>query len=320
MEKLGYRDSLARRLKEQRAEGDPVAAREVLETERESPEYQKRHDELLEARAQVEKSEKKERTKDIDETVAREPGSEMAERTFGSRVHAAIVSKRIWGGEYFGPDGAIVAGEKRFEEEEKRGEPTAAYSGRSSLYYSAAGNVIAHKRVSQLPRATLLLFKAYVDSNNAVSSAGGLEGMGIGQLHVRESIVRKLGFSGSALRCMNEALSRADVPAHARALLLIDRCRLSPDDRERVKRDLDEVTRELLPRVRAEGNEKDAARVARGAAEIARRLQQSNSSATEFAALRDLAADLEKQAQESAHVSSADQAVKATAVNRRWRW
>lgn len=318
MEKLGYRDNLARSLKETRDRGAQEEAQEILAHERETSDYKKRHDELLDARKSVETAERK---REAERTQAPEfsAQAEQSARTFGEHVRGAVVSGRIWGGEYVGPDGAIAAHRKIFDDAVRRGDRTGAFSSRSSLLYSAAGNLVAQRRISQLPHAMLLFSRAYIDSNAALQHAGGVSGMSTGQLSVRASVTRRFRLKRASLECVQEALSRAELAPQARALFLLDRCRLSRD-RVQAKHDVEEVVQTLLPQVLASGNERDATRIARGAAEVAQQLQMSYTNAAEFAVLRDMAVHLRAQAQELARTSSADQSAKAAAANRRWRW
>jgi hypothetical protein len=279
MEKLGYRDTLAQDLRKKRAEEGRDDARELLQEQQQTAEYAHRRSELLDARRKVEKAERIRTQSPEKPKFAAQ--AEHGARGFGEMVRGAVVSNRIWSGEYGGPDGAIAAHQKMFDDAIRRGDRAGAFSSRSSLFYSAAGNLVAQRRILQLPRAALLFFRAYMDSNAALQHAGGVSGMSTGQLSVRASVTRRLGFKRASLECVHEALSRSELAPQARALFLLDRSRLLRD-RVQAKHDVEEVAQVLLPQVLASGNERDAARIARGAAEVAQQLQSSCTDAAEW--------------------------------------
>jgi len=296
-----------------------------LESEKQSPEYRKRKQEIIEARHAVETSEKSERVRSepAEESTPEEHAGEKASihtPSFNHRVQKHIVSQRIWGGEYEGPDGALNAHKRVFDTLIAQGRDVDAYSARSSLHYSVASNLIAQRRFSLIPQAVWYGLRAVLDSNATVSSAGGMHNLSAGQLDVRTSIMRRVGWRSEAVKCVEEALSRADMTDEARALLLVNRMRLLPARAENIQ-DLSEIVDQLLPQITSEeGPKPQAARIARACATVARAIQEkSHSNPVEFTRYREMARILDDHARAWAQESSRDQVVK---INRpsRWRW
>ena len=120
-----------------------------------------------------------------------------------------------WGGELWGPLGAIKLSKLRFQALKELGDEKGALSALSSTYYTAAGNARAKGRVG---RAFWCAIQAMLLSDD-LEEKYGLRNLTPDELDIRSRILFMVWRYRDSLRVSREALSRGISSPDTRALL-----------------------------------------------------------------------------------------------------